>query len=334
MCKFFLYLIIPIMILGLLPATGCGQSTGQSKVMIKSGKTGYLGVEVRDIDTKLKEKKDLKVDNGAYVNSVVDESPADDAGILKGDVIVAFNGKRIDDGEDLTVAVRKVKPKTEVKVDLIRNGEKMTLKAVIGKTKDLASVFAWDSKDYPLELFRSQKNLKLPKTFAFHISEKNEMDGLQVQSLTTQLGEYFGVPGGKGVMVSSVKKGSNAEQAGFKAGDVITKVNNSSVDDMSEFQEEYTEGEDEISFEVIRSGKPMNLKMKVDSDEDKDIEIEEDEDDDWSMFYRVNPPNIHLSAPTRIHLHGLKEHLSSLRYELKNKMKEIKEQIRVCLKEL
>jgi C-terminal processing protease CtpA/Prc len=230
-----------------------------------------------------------------------------------------------------------VKPKTEVKVDLIRNGEKMTLNAVIGKTKDLASVFAWDSKDATLELFRSQKNLKLPKTFALHISEKNEMDGLQVHSLTKQLGEYFGVPGGKGVMVSSVKKGSNAEQAGFKAGDVITKVNNSSVDDMSEFQEEYTEGEDEISFEVIRSGKPMNLKMKVDSDEDKDIEIEEDEDDDWSMFYRVtppDPPNIHLTAPSRVHLHGLQEHLSNLRYELKNKMKEIKEQIRCCLKEL
>ena len=59
--------------------------------------------------------------------------------------------------------------------------------------------------------------------------------GLAVENITPQLGEFFGVKGGKGVLVRSVEKGSRAERAGFRAGDVIVKVNEQAVSDTSDF---------------------------------------------------------------------------------------------------
>ena len=334
MFKRIFYLVLPILIVSLLPATGCGQSTGQSEIVIKAKKAGYLGVEVQDIDNKLRDKKDLKIEYGAYVVNVVEESPADEAGIKEGDVIIGFNGKRIDDGEDLTVAVRKVKPKTEVKVEVIRKGEKIDITAVIGKVKGLRDAFAFSFDDDAVNLQRSFKNLKLPKVYTkLSVSKMSEMSGIQVQSLTKQLGEYFGAPRGKGVLVSSVKKGSNADQAGFKAGDVIIKVNNNSVDDVDEFQEEYSEREEgEVPFEVIRGGKSVKLTMKVEPEE-----IEEEEDDDWSIYNRLtlpDPPHIEIIQPTKARMHTLQGRLINLRYNLQDKLRTLKERIRHYLRDM
>jgi serine protease Do len=59
--------------------------------------------------------------------------------------------------------------------------------------------------------------------------------GLMVENITPQLGDFFGVKGGKGVLVRSVEKGSRGEKAGFRAGDVVVKVNNQPVHDTSDF---------------------------------------------------------------------------------------------------
>ena len=56
-----------------------------------------------------------------------------------------------------------------------------------------------------------------------------------VENITPQLGDFFGVKGGKGVLVRSVEKGSRGEKAGFRAGDVVVKVNNQPVNDTSDF---------------------------------------------------------------------------------------------------
>lgn len=339
MYKRICFLIIPILIMGFLPATGCGQSAGKSKVVVKSGKGGYLGVTIQEVDKKLNEKKDLKVESGAYVADVAEDSPAEDAGIREGDVIVGFNGKRIDDPEDLTVAVRKVKPKTEVKVELVRKGEKMTLTAVVGKMKKSVNAFAWDLNDGVMHLDRNLKSLKLPKIYTrLSVSMAGELSGLKVQSLTKQLGEFFGAPGGKGVLVSSIKKGSEAEKAGFKAGDVIVKMNNSSIDDVNEFQEEFSEGEDgEIPFVVIRNGKSVDLKMKVEAeDADEDIDVDIDEDDDWSIYNFIppDPPGIGIVQSPKPPIKTLRDRLIHLRDNIEDKIEELRDGIREYLRKI
>src|SRR5262249_26496132 len=88
--------------------------------------------------------------------------------------------------------------------------------------------------------------------------------GLMVENLTSQLGVYFGVKDGNGVLVRSVEKGSRAEQAGFHAGDVIVKINGSAVNDCSDFTRAIRERkESKASVTVMRDRKEQNLTLTL-----------------------------------------------------------------------
>jgi len=87
---------------------------------------------------------------------------------------------------------------------------------------------------------------------------------LMVENLTPQLGDYFGAKKGTGVLVRSVEKGSRAEQAGFRAGDVIVKVNGSAVTDCSDFTRLLKgHAENKASVTVLRDRKEQNLTITL-----------------------------------------------------------------------
>lgn len=96
-------------------------------------KGGYLGVQVQDITRALKRAKDLATDEGALVNRVEDGSPADEAGIRRGDVIVSIDGKSVEDSGELIDAVRSLKPGKEVDVVVMRGDAKKTISLELGE---------------------------------------------------------------------------------------------------------------------------------------------------------------------------------------------------------
>src|SRR5207253_5094660 len=102
-------------------------------------------------------------------------------------------------------------------------------------------------------------DIEIPSVIVVHSSPRS---GLMVENLTPQLGEFFGVKGGKGVLVRSVEKGSRSEKAGFHAGDVVIKVNNQSVHDTSDFTRALraTSGGN-ASVTVIRERREQNLNL-------------------------------------------------------------------------
>ena len=320
--------LIVLLFIGAAPNYGGGQTHRQIIKVEKKGKRGYLGVEVQDVTRKLKEKKNLSVDRGAYVQSVVEDSPAEEAGILKGDVIVKFADETVDDGEELTDAVRGTKPKSGVKVEINRNGEKKTLTAVVGKVK-APQAFAFNFNDG--ELGDMPDAPKITKRLNMRIFSESEMNGLQTQSLTKQLGEYFGAPNGRGVLVTEVEKGSGAEKAGFKAGDVITKVETRSIDDIDELREELSDlGGKEAAFEIMRNGKTVKLTMMIEQDEDSDDE------DDSSSDILITPGHHSLMTPEyifsrQIHLNILKEKLSRLGSKIHNNIRNIEQKVGCCI---
>ncbi|MDI6768024.1 MAG: PDZ domain-containing protein [Bacteroidota bacterium] len=164
-----------------------------------------------------------------------------------------------------------------MKVEINRKGEKKIVEVVVGKVKTpktLAFSYGLDEPDWTMK----PKIPKLPEKFNVRIFTEREICGLKFQPLTKQLGEYFGTPNGKGVLIAEVEKGSDAEKAGFKAGDVITKVDNNSIVDVDELHQEISDVESkEIPFEIIRNGKSMKISMKIEEEEN-----EEDEEEDWS----------------------------------------------------
>jgi len=107
--------------------------TFRHRVERADAKGGYLGVRVQDITRSLMKARDLPTDEGALVNRVEDESPADEAGILRGDVIVEVNREKVGDSGDLVDAVRDLEPGSKVDVVVLREGLRKTLKVEVAK---------------------------------------------------------------------------------------------------------------------------------------------------------------------------------------------------------
>ena len=131
----------------------CAGAVGQSSRSLfhlypyGEGERGRLGVSVRDVSKKLADKMKLKAASGAYVSDVEGESPAEEAGILEGDVIVKFGTKEIGDSDDLIRAVRKSEPGEEVTIVVNRGGDSKTLKA---KSVGCAALSTFSAKIAPM----------------------------------------------------------------------------------------------------------------------------------------------------------------------------------------
>jgi predicted metalloprotease with PDZ domain len=239
--------------------TACGSAgeDPQHGVKLKShtgsaSHQGYLGVGINDLRPSQARELKLSVKTGAIVNEVVDESPAAEAGLMENDVVIEFNKTTIDEASDLTKAVRATEPGTRASLTIIRKDQKKTLQVTVGSLPEshaLARISEMPMPPMHVGIFGS-----------------NTVNGLSLMELNPQLGEYFGAPGGKGVLVEQVQKRSAAKEAGFRAGDVILRVGDeevAEVGDVHEALDGLKEG-DSVSVAVLRRGAQMTLRMEMD----------------------------------------------------------------------
>lgn len=246
-------LLLPFMFGGLF--IGHAMDEGQT-----DSKKGWLGVTTNDMTPRLARSMHVKTNEGALVKDVMEDSPAEEAGIKEDDIIVDFNGTKIVDGDDLRDAVRKTKAGASVPVTVTRKDEQKTLKVTVGSAPDW---FAGPIVPHvpPVPHIR----VTPPRLV---MSGSSGSYGLWVMDLNKQLGNYFGAPNGRGVLVQEVEDGSSADSAGFKAGDVIVKVQDEQVthahdiwDALSDMKEGETAG-----VEVIRKGTTQKLALRVEED--------------------------------------------------------------------
>ncbi|HUN65640.1 MAG TPA: PDZ domain-containing protein [Bacteroidota bacterium] len=226
-----------------------------------------LGVMIQDVTDRLKEKEKLPVASGAYITEVIDDGPADKAGLVEGDVIVKLGDRDISSADDLTRAVRRLKAGKDVTVGYYHNGEKKDV--TVRPDRDRApQAFSYSfGRQAPMMRMPS-----MPRTPGmFRITTDEETGGMALEELTRQLAEYFEVPGNRGLLVTEVRHGSDGEKAGVKAGDVVVKVNGTSVHTLEDFREEMSDARNhEAGLELVRKGKPMTVKIKVKEDGDDD----------------------------------------------------------------
>lgn len=216
--------------------------------------SGWLGVSIQDVTSKIAKQKKLKTRDGAYITEVLEDSPAESAGLERGDVIVEFGGKAVLDAEELTEAVRKTAPGTKTNVVAIRNAERKTFHLTTGKMpRSRAFAFRAPRIHAPIiRMFRGGHSL-----------------GLTLHELKPQLGEYFGVPEGEGILVEEVKSKGAGEKAGFKAGDVILKIGKRAVNDMNDVWRALDSYEDEakVDVEIFRKGSRKTLSVELEEEE-------------------------------------------------------------------
>lgn len=257
------------------PVTPAAQSRVEVRtpraVQIVSGWGGsQIGVSINDIDPA-----DAKAgQTGVVIEEVTDDSPAEEAGFRKGDVIVEFDGERVRSARQFARLVQETPEGRAVKATVLRDGSRQTLDIT-----PEAGTRAWggDVRLHMPDIEREvERGLRaLPRDFAFDFDWDGAPFGawprgrlgVRLAPLTDQLAEYFGAKAG--ALVSSVDTGSAAEKAGLKAGDVILAVNGRTVDSPSEVMEEIRDAEDGTALEirVLRDRKEITLTATIERPE-------------------------------------------------------------------
>lgn len=251
--------VVASALLMLLAAGGASAAQPQEGEKEKSshGKQGWLGVAIQDVTPRMAREKELPVKSGALVNDVTGESPAEKAGIKEDDVIVQFNGTNVEESDDLRSAVRAASPGDQATVTLYRGKEKKSLQVTLGSAPRRVEEFSFHGPGR-IVIPRMPHMGHIPR---IHVVSSDEQLGLTLGDLNRQLGEYFGAPEGKGVLVQEVEPKSAGDRGGFKAGDVILtagKRDVESIKDVSDALEGVREGE-KVEFGVLRKGTRMTL---------------------------------------------------------------------------
>jgi serine protease Do len=170
---------------------------------------GWLGVLVQEVTPELAESFDLPEAQGALVADVTPGGPAEKAGVHRGDVIVSFNGRPVENWSDLPAMVAETPVGSQVKVVVFRDGRKKTIPVTLGELED--------------------------ETVAAASTQTPDL-GLMVEEVTPELAKSMGLEDEGGVMITSVEHGAPARQSGLRAGDVIVELNRQPIENMADYR--------------------------------------------------------------------------------------------------
>jgi serine protease Do len=228
------------------------QHIGQLENLLNAS-SSFLGVNVSEVDAESAQKLKLKDVHGVEIVSVEENSPAAKAGLMKGDVVLDYQGQRVEGTQQFVRFVRETPTGRQVKMTILREGKDQNISAVIGTRKTTPEVIA-----------RAMPQMALPDLPKMTTLLRSGVLGIEAESLDGQLAAYFGVK--QGVLVRSVMKDSAAEKAGIKAGDVITKVAGEEVETpralTAALQSARAKGEAAVSFTRDRKESSVTVKLE------------------------------------------------------------------------
>lgn len=239
----------------------------------------WLGVMTQSVTEELRDALDLRGD-GVLVNRVVIDSPADRAGIKKGDIITSVSGRSVESPADLSEAVQDQQVGATATVKVLRRGATQSFSVKLG-----ARPSSFDDEDRwstptpgpdsdgatRIRAFKNGKevdpdDIEIPGLEGLrHLDGLGAMPrsvfwndrprlGVRLQEMNPDLASYFGGTNGKGALVVEVIEDTPAEKAGIKAGDVITAVGSTSVDDAEDLSRVLADEEGKVSLSVVRKG--------------------------------------------------------------------------------
>jgi serine protease Do len=237
---------------------------GPERVVISRGNNGsFLGIGVQEIDTERAKALNLREERGVEVTRVEEDSPAAKGGIRTGDVVLEYNGDSVEGVEEFMRMVRETPPGRDVKLSIARNGAPQQLSMRTGSRKTWMTTRYGDAGalELPTVPFPEVHVPDVPRAF---MSWRSSIVGIEAESLDSQLAEYFGVK--EGVLVRSVVRGSSAEKAGLRAGDVIVKVDDSKVASPREVSANIrsSRARKSVPVQVVRDKKEVTLQLPVD----------------------------------------------------------------------
>ncbi|HIJ82109.1 MAG TPA: Do family serine endopeptidase [Desulfuromonadales bacterium] len=173
---------------------------------------GYLGVRFQPLTADLAKSFGLESDKGALIASVEKDTPAERAGLKEGDIILEYDGKPINEGNELPRYVAATPIDKQVKLVIFREAKKQTVTIVVGKLKDGGTDNSTATGSEPDKL------------------------GVSVSELKKELADRLGIRDSKGLVITDVKAGSPAEESGISAGSIILEINGQRPETVAAFK--------------------------------------------------------------------------------------------------
>jgi serine protease Do len=254
--------------------SGSGQRLAvlsESPAMLASSSQGYLGIDVRDIDAERAAALKLKDPAGAEIVTVDHDAPAGTVGLKLHDVILQMNGQPVAGREQLRRMLRETPAGRSVTLLISRDGHQQT---VTTQLADRATIEqdAWskhaifpdpddDNSGYVLTAPSSHGG---GNSFFGMLTFGSTSVGVQLDTLGSQLADYFGVKDGQGLLVKHVAEHSPASDAGLKAGDVVIKVNGQTMATLSDWAKTiHANRGKEVQVTIFRNHKEETLSMQA-----------------------------------------------------------------------
>jgi C-terminal processing protease CtpA/Prc len=233
---------------------------------------GFLGVYGEDITNDNIAKYHLSQARGVGITQIVADSPAAKAGLRKDDVILRIDGENVTSVRKLNRLVSEIAPDHNVRITISRNGSEQEISATMGKRKDLTTA---------RDLFKEQPKMwkwegpmvtpdKMPNFPNFNdnngdlamVLGNSRRIGVSTMELSKQLADYFGIAGGRGVLVTAVSDDGPAAKSGVKAGDVITAVDGEAVDSPGDIARLINRKKDgDVTLTIVRNKSRQTIRV-------------------------------------------------------------------------
>jgi membrane-associated protease RseP (regulator of RpoE activity) len=222
-----------------------------------------LGVGIEDINAERAKDLRLREETGVEVRSVAPDSPAAEAGLREGDVILEYQGTRVESAAQLVRMVRETPAGRTVTLKVWRDGAAREFKVQLAeRERPGPGRFRHGRRIVipPIDI----PDIEIPDVPELGALPTSVRLGASVENLTDQLGEYFGVKNGEGVLVRSVRKGSPGETGGLRAGDVIVRIDDDRIADTSDLRSALRARRGkEIGLTVVRDRREQKLAIRL-----------------------------------------------------------------------
>jgi len=263
----------------------------QRMVLAAPFQRSYMGVQTQDITKENFSKFGLSTVRGVGIEKVVDKSPAAQSGLQTNDVIVRFEGEEVTSVLKLTRLISEVAPDHTAKVTILRGGAEREINVTLGKSKlpqfqtgnfrfeDLPTLSG--TPDFPRTPMPQTRVLPpaagdTESNVFIWRGGANRQIGVGTAPLTKQLGDFFGVAEGKGLLINNVRENSAAAKAGLKAGDVIVEIEGKEVKGMTDLIRALNEKkEGDVSLTVVRDRNRQTARVTPEISKDGAMKFEE-----------------------------------------------------------
>lgn len=222
----------------------------------------FLGVELREVNKETVSRLKLREERGALIEGITSGSSAAKGGLQKDDVIVKWDGEPIESAREMSRHIRETPAGRAVRLTVMRDGREMEINVTLGERTGMAS-----------RVFTARPAITRARTFTptrvrpdvqvMRLPARRQL-GAELQSMTPQLAEYFGLSNRNGALVIFVFVDSPAAKAGLKAGDVILSAGGETVERPTDLQRVLTgKPKGAIEFKILRDKREQTLSIQL-----------------------------------------------------------------------